>query len=174
MLANSLYLQAMISLGVLPNPLSKKTEVRLPQAKYSIDMLEILREKTEGNRTAEETEDFEAMLHQLRLAYLAAAEKGEGIRGSGDVGIRKKREEATDETQMKHGERKTTALSFHPCSIRVHPWLLASFQSPSPNPSFPSVPAGVEELEFGFAAYSEVPFPWQTSPSHLPSRRPSR
>ncbi len=79
LLANSLYLQAMISLGVLPNPISKKSEVQLPHAKYSIDMLEMLQEKTEGNRTAEETEDMEAMLHQLRLAYVAAGEKGKGL-----------------------------------------------------------------------------------------------
>ena len=78
----------MISLGVLPNPLSKKTEVQLPQAKYSIDMLEILQQKTEGNRTAEETEDFEAMLHQLRLAYVAATEKEKGL-GIGGLGLRR-------------------------------------------------------------------------------------
>ena len=77
LLANSLYLQAMISLGVLPNPISKKTEVQIPHAKYSIDMLEMLQEKTEGNRTAEETEDIEAMLHQLRLAYVGRM-KAEG------------------------------------------------------------------------------------------------
>ena len=35
-----------------------------------IDMLEILQQKTEGNRTPEETEDIEAMLYQLRMAYV--------------------------------------------------------------------------------------------------------
>ena len=75
LLANSLYLQAAISLGLLPNPLSGKAEVRLAQAKHSIDTLAILQEKTERNRTPEETEVVEEMLHQLRLAYLSIEER---------------------------------------------------------------------------------------------------
>jgi hypothetical protein len=74
LLANSIYLQAAISLGLLPNPLSGKTDVRLSHAKHSIDTLAVLQEKTEGNRTPEETEAVEEMLHQLRLAYVSVEE----------------------------------------------------------------------------------------------------
>ena len=74
LLANSLYLQAAISMGLLPNPLSGKAEVHLPQAKHSIDTLTVLQDKTAGNRTPEETEAFEEMLHQLHLAYVSVEE----------------------------------------------------------------------------------------------------
>ena len=75
-MANSLYLQAAISLGLLPNPFSGKAEANLAQAKHTIDTLEILQQKTNGNRTPEETTYIEEMLHQLRLAYLAVQEHG--------------------------------------------------------------------------------------------------
>ncbi len=71
-LIGSLYLQAAVSLGLMPNPLTKKIEVRLDHAKHTIDLLAMLEEKTAGNRTLEESEELEAVLHQLRLAYLAA------------------------------------------------------------------------------------------------------
>ena len=69
-LASSLYYQASMFLGLMPNPASGKLEKDLPVAKHSIDMLEVLQQKTEGNRTPEESEDLEAMLYQLRMAYV--------------------------------------------------------------------------------------------------------
>ena len=75
-LANSLYLQAAISLGLLPNPLTGKSEPSFAQAKHTIDMLDILQQKTEGNRTPDETEIIEEMLHQLRMAYVSVQDSG--------------------------------------------------------------------------------------------------
>lgn len=69
-LASSLYLQGLIALGLLPGPESDKPEVNLDQAKHAVDTLEMLREKTEGNRTPEETKEFDRMLHELRLAFI--------------------------------------------------------------------------------------------------------
>ena len=69
-LASTLYLQAAIALGMLPNPVTGKSEVRLTHAKHAIDTLEILQQKTEGNRTQEETDELEAILHQVRLGYI--------------------------------------------------------------------------------------------------------
>ncbi len=74
-LASSLYFQASMFLGLMPHPGSGKLEKNLPVAKHSIDMLEILQQKTEGNRTPEESEELEAMLHQLRMAYVQVAGK---------------------------------------------------------------------------------------------------
>jgi len=74
MLAASLYMQAMISLGLLPNPLAKEGEpqqANLVHARHSIDMLQMLFEKTEGNRTPEETEEIERMLHDLRMGFVS-------------------------------------------------------------------------------------------------------
>jgi hypothetical protein len=69
-LATTLYFQAMSSLGLMPDPATGKAEKHLPLAKHFIDLLEVLQEKTEGNRTPEENDDLEAMLYQLRMAYV--------------------------------------------------------------------------------------------------------
>jgi hypothetical protein len=70
-LASTLYLQGAVSMGLLPNPLSDKAEPRLDQARHAIDMLAMLQQKTEGNRTAEESAELEEMLHQLRMAFVS-------------------------------------------------------------------------------------------------------
>ena len=69
-LANTLYLQGTIALGMLPNPVSNKAEVQLDRAKHAIDLLVMLQQKTEGNRTPDETEELDAILHQLRMAFV--------------------------------------------------------------------------------------------------------
>ncbi len=73
-LVSSLYLQGTMALGVLPNPATNKADVHLDQAKHVIDMLAMLEQKTEGNRTAEESDGLEAALHELRLAYVSITE----------------------------------------------------------------------------------------------------
>jgi hypothetical protein len=75
-LASTLYLQGAISLGLLPNPISGKAEMHRTRAKHAIDTLQVLQEKTDGNRTPDESEQIEAMLHQLRLAYVELQEPG--------------------------------------------------------------------------------------------------
>ena len=69
-LASSLYLQGAIALGLMPHPVSGKSEIHFTQARHAIDTLRVLQEKTEGNRTPEETEEIETMLHQLRLGFV--------------------------------------------------------------------------------------------------------
>jgi hypothetical protein len=70
-LAGSLAVQTMIALGVMANPLTGKAELRIHQARHLIDTLDLLQKKTEGNRTAEETDAFDHLLHELRLGFLA-------------------------------------------------------------------------------------------------------
>ena len=74
-LAGSLYLQGLVSLGLLPHPASDKPEVHLEQAKHTIDTLQMLHEKTEGNRTAEETNEIDTMIHELRLSYVGVQQQ---------------------------------------------------------------------------------------------------
>ncbi len=75
-LLSSLAMQAMIGLGHLPNPVTNKAEPHLGEAKYAIDLLEILKEKTQGNRTPEEESLLEDLLHQLRLGFVATQQSG--------------------------------------------------------------------------------------------------
>ena len=67
---SSFYLQVMMSLGMLPAPGSDRPEVRLDAAKHAIDTIQMLYEKTEGNRTAEESDEIDRILHECRMAFV--------------------------------------------------------------------------------------------------------
>lgn len=64
---------AMHHLGKLVNPESGKTEVNLDGARMSIDLLNMLQEKTSGNLTAEEDRMLKEVLTVLRLNYVETA-----------------------------------------------------------------------------------------------------
>ena len=51
----------------------EKPAVDLGQAKHLIDLLEMLREKSEGNRTEEETKVLMGLLYDLRMRYVEAS-----------------------------------------------------------------------------------------------------
>lgn len=59
--------QALMQLGAVPNPMSGEREVNVPFAQYSIELLRVLQQKTEGNRSEEESEYLEGMLADLTL-----------------------------------------------------------------------------------------------------------
>lgn len=67
-----LYSQALVHLGEAPDPFTQKLDRDLAQAKYTIDLLDLLKAKTEGNRTPEESQVLEEALHALRVGYLQA------------------------------------------------------------------------------------------------------
>jgi len=65
--------QALIALGEIENPATGKREVNLDQAKYTIDLLQIIEEKTKGNLTDEEQKYLDRILYDLRIAYVRVA-----------------------------------------------------------------------------------------------------
>ena len=67
--------QAMQSLGIIPNPITNKTEPDLVLAKFNIDLLEMLKEKTNGNLTSAENKGFEELLFNLRMLYIETVNK---------------------------------------------------------------------------------------------------
>ena len=75
LLVASLGSQAMVALGQVPNPIDGKTEVRPDLAKHAIEMLSILEQKTKGNLDVDEMKMLEGVLHQLRMAFVAANTK---------------------------------------------------------------------------------------------------
>jgi hypothetical protein len=76
--ATTLGMQAWIALGIIPNPMTKKAEENFNQAKFIIDTLDMLKEKTKGNLDKEETGLVDDMLYELRLAYVQkTTEKGQ-------------------------------------------------------------------------------------------------
>lgn len=66
----TLGMQAWIALGMVPNPIDNKTEENIGQAKFIIDTLEVLQQKTKGNLDKEETELMEHLLYDLRIAFV--------------------------------------------------------------------------------------------------------
>lgn len=70
----SLSTSAMYHFGDFPDPVSQKTEKNLSAAKQTIDILGMLKEKTEGNLDDNEKELLDGMLFELRMRYLKEKE----------------------------------------------------------------------------------------------------
>jgi hypothetical protein len=69
-LVETFAVQALISLGIVMNPITKKYERDLVLAKYEIGILEVLEQKTKGNLTPDEEKLLEELLHNVRMAYV--------------------------------------------------------------------------------------------------------
>lgn len=66
---------AMMHLGEAPHPGTGQTESNLPLAKNTIDLLSLLKEKTQGNLDGEETALLNALVDELNGKY-------DGLKGS--------------------------------------------------------------------------------------------
>ena len=74
-LISMLTTQAFFALGALQVEGQEKKEPDLELAKYNIDMLQTLEEKTKGNLTEDEQKVLENTLGQVRMAYVQVAEQ---------------------------------------------------------------------------------------------------
>ncbi len=72
-LVSMLTTQALFAMGVLQVKGQEPREPDLELAKYQIDMLETLREKTKGNLTEAEEKVLENTLNELHMAYVKVA-----------------------------------------------------------------------------------------------------
>lgn len=61
---------ALQHLGYIANPLTKKQDKNLALARHTIDTLEILKEKTEGNLEEEEEKLLAELLYDLRMKFV--------------------------------------------------------------------------------------------------------
>src|SRR5215212_5214836 len=73
MLLTTLATEALVALGQVPHPVTGKTQVQRNQAKFFIDTVDILRQKTAGNLTTTEQQVIESLLHQMRLVFVQTA-----------------------------------------------------------------------------------------------------
>lgn len=62
--------QVLVGLGDIEHPVSGKKEKNLTQAKYTIDLLQVLEEKMAGNLTEVEEKYLSGMLYDLRMRYV--------------------------------------------------------------------------------------------------------
>lgn len=71
----SLSTTVMFHFGDFPDPATKKAEKNLVAAKQTIDILGMLKEKTEGNLNADEKSILDAVLFELRMRYVKEKDK---------------------------------------------------------------------------------------------------
>ena len=70
--------QALITLGVLENPLTQKREPNLAHAQSVIDDLMMVRDKTRGNLTPEEDQHLTQVVGDLQRHFVLLKQKGQG------------------------------------------------------------------------------------------------
>lgn len=71
----SLASSALVQLGEVPDPASGKVEeANLPIAKHTIDILTMLRGKTQHSLTDEEERIMDGLLYELRMKYVLKSE----------------------------------------------------------------------------------------------------
>jgi hypothetical protein len=68
----SLSTSALVHLGLVPERGGAPGPPDLPMARQTIDILEILEEKTRGNLSVEEAHLLESLLYELRMHYVEA------------------------------------------------------------------------------------------------------
>ena len=66
----ALAMQALMLMGELPHPEGAEPSVNLDQAKYLIDTIEMLMEKTKGNLNEGENAEAQTLLYQLRVVFM--------------------------------------------------------------------------------------------------------
>jgi len=66
----SLYSSGLVQLGKVEDPSTGKKSINLGLAKDTIDMIAMLEEKTRGNLTEEEKNLLNALLSEIRMAYV--------------------------------------------------------------------------------------------------------
>lgn len=69
-LALSMASAAAMGLGLAPNPQTGKTEVDIQMARFNIDMLVMLEQKTKGNTTGEEADFLSRVLTDLQIRFV--------------------------------------------------------------------------------------------------------
>ena len=74
-LVGSFEMSAMMAMGKIKNPVTDKTEKDMNQAQFSIDLLDMIKDKTKGNISDYEAKYLENISGQLKLNYIDEANK---------------------------------------------------------------------------------------------------
>ncbi len=74
-LVGSFEMSAMMAMGKIKNPMTDKTEKDLAQAQFSIDILDMMKEKTSGQLSEYESKYLDNTVGQLKLNYLDEMKK---------------------------------------------------------------------------------------------------
>jgi hypothetical protein len=63
---------AAMALGLAPNPASGKVEKNLEMARFNIDLLEVLQQKTKNNLNEEESKFLDTIIADLQMRFIDA------------------------------------------------------------------------------------------------------
>ncbi len=102
-LVSSLYSSAMMFLGKIMHPETGKIEKNLPAAHTNIEMLRMLKEKTAGNLSAEESRMLGDALSNMQLNYVDELEKQE--KRPGKENEKQENENPGEEQEKKEDEK---------------------------------------------------------------------
>lgn len=71
----SLASAALVGLGEVPDPATGQKQPDLLLARHNIDVLEMLRQKTQGGINHDEAELLESIIYELRLKYVIKSDE---------------------------------------------------------------------------------------------------
>lgn len=103
-LVGSFEMSAMMAMGKIKNPMTDKTERDLTQAQFSIDIMDMLKEKTKGQLSEYEAKFLDNTLGQLKLNYIDEAKKPEEPKSDETIPseeIKKAETESTNNSEEK-------------------------------------------------------------------------
>ena len=95
-LLSSFEMSALVQMGKIKNPATDKLEKDLMQAQLSIDIIDMMKEKTKGNLSDDEQTFLDNMIAQLKLNYVDEAEKDKKEESSGSETKEETKEENTE------------------------------------------------------------------------------
>lgn len=71
----SLYMSAIVSLGIIPDPITNEKRVNTAFAQETIEVLKMLKEKTRGNLSEEENRFLDDCIYKLMMQYVEVVKK---------------------------------------------------------------------------------------------------
>lgn len=99
-LVYSFQMQTMMQLGKLTNPVTNKTETELDGAQVTIDMLDMLKEKTKNNITDDEVRFLDQVIADLKLNFVeekSKADSGKQVENNSEGSEETKQVDNTEE-----------------------------------------------------------------------------
>jgi len=95
-LVSTFYSSAWMQMGKIENPVTNEVERDLEQAQLSIDILDVLKKKTDGNLTDQEQQYIDRALRELKANFMEekqkdkhAGEEGEATSDAGSDAAKK-------------------------------------------------------------------------------------